>query len=175
MRWDPLIVGRGFWPRRVTLRPIFFHQNGFSAVLARLIAPGSRLVGFGPGSVAPDCRTPGTDAAFPGAGHGNLPPSGATALAGHRGDARLPPVLTVPGLTPCGIASGISRWILPAQWTISLPCGSAARRCTASFPGPAASAASCGPLSRRNRVICMTRCWPHGRIAPWRRWTAAAC
>src|SRR6516162_6516847 len=39
------------WPKNERELPIVFHENGFSIASARLIAPGSRLVGFGPTSV----------------------------------------------------------------------------------------------------------------------------
>jgi len=36
------------WPKSEREMVLVFHQNGRSTVSARLIAPGSRLVGFGP-------------------------------------------------------------------------------------------------------------------------------
>jgi hypothetical protein len=35
-------------PKNERELPIVFHENGHTIVSARLIAPGSRLVGFGP-------------------------------------------------------------------------------------------------------------------------------
>src|SRR3989442_13635872 len=40
-------------PKNERKLAIVFHQNGLSTVPARLIAPGSRLVGFGPHTPAP--------------------------------------------------------------------------------------------------------------------------
>jgi hypothetical protein len=40
-------------PQNAREMVLVFHQNGLSTVSARLIAPGSRLVGFGPGCCVP--------------------------------------------------------------------------------------------------------------------------
>ena len=41
-------IGWGDLPKTEGKLPIVLHQNGLSTVSARLIAPGSRLVGLGP-------------------------------------------------------------------------------------------------------------------------------
>jgi hypothetical protein len=44
-------------PKNEREMALVFHQNGLSTVSARLIAPGSRLVGFGPTRLGVDVES----------------------------------------------------------------------------------------------------------------------